>query len=259
MKHRPGNILPLALLLTFMMLLAGIGIGTVVLEGSARAKDTDESVSAYYMADSGIERQLYEIRKNNASLPDVAEISSEYPNAGLWVSTAGLEQSMQKVIPVIPEHDLAVIDIFEPDNLSAAANIDMIRISWMGSGQIDAGYAQWTSGATVIWPSDDAFVSRLGFPPGMALSGLDPSHAYRIRLRAVNGSAENVTVQVYRGGTLVPFPGDITLGAEGTFGKATQKIVVTMPKFDVLSGLYSYVVFSECQLLKGVAGTPTCP
>src|SRR5690349_20883476 len=143
MKHRPGNILPLALLLTFMMLLAGIGIGTVVLEGSMRAKDTDESVSAYYMADSGIERQLYEIRKNNASLPDVASISSEYPNAGLWVSTAALEQSMQKVIPVIPEHDLSVIDIFEPDNLSAAANTDMVRISWTGSGQIDAGYAQW--------------------------------------------------------------------------------------------------------------------
>jgi hypothetical protein len=32
-----------------------------------------------------------------------------------------------------------------------------------------------------------------------------------------------------------------------------------MPKSDVLSELYSYVVFSECQLLKGVSGTPLCP
>ena len=93
----------------------------------------------------------------------------------------------------------------------------------------------------------------------MALTSLDPNHAYRIRLRAVNGTATNVTVQVYRGGTLVAFPGDITLGAEGTYGRATQKITVTMPKLDVLSGLYSFVVFSECQLLKGVGGSPTCP
>jgi hypothetical protein len=56
----------------------------------------------------------------------------------------------------------------------------------------------------------------------------------------------------------MPFPGDISLGAEGTYGKASQKIVVTMPKLDVLSGLYSFVIFSECQLVKGLPGAPIC-
>lgn len=256
---KPGNILPLTLLIMFTMLLAGMGIGVVVLEGSQRAKDTDQSVSAYYMADSGVERQLYEIRKKNQTLSYIETVSSTYPNAGKWVSTAALEQSTQKVIPSVSQTDFSVIDLFEPDNLSAAAGIDTIRISWTGSAQLEVGYAQWTSGATVIWPSDDAYVLQLGFAPGMAVTSLDPNHAYRIRLRAVNGTATNVTVQVYRGGVLQPFPGDITLGAEGTYGRATQKITVTMPKLDVLSGLYSYVVFSECELLKGVGGSPTCP
>lgn len=257
--QKPGNILPLTLLITFTMLLAGIGIGTVVLEGSQRAKDTDESVSAYYMADSGVERQLYEIRKKNQALAYISTVSSTYPNAGTWVSTAGLEQSTQKNIPSVSETNFSVVDLFEPDNLSAAAGIDEIRITWSGSAQLEIGYAQWTSGATVIWPSDDSFVFQLGFGSSMSVSGLDPNRAYRIRLRAVNGIAENVVVQVYRSGALQPFPGDITLGAEGTFGRATQKITVTMPKLDVLSGLYSYVVFSECQLLKGVGGSPVCP
>lgn len=259
MTIRPGNILPLALLITFTMLLAGIGIGIVVLEGSQRARDTDQSVSAYYMADSGVEKQLYEIRKNNQTLAYVETVSSTYPNAGAWVSTAGIEQTTQKVIPSVSDTDFSVVDLFDPDNLSAAAGIDTIRISWTGSAQLEVGYAQWASGSTVIWPSDDSYVIQLGFSPGMALTSLDPNHAYRIRLRAVNGTASNVTVQVYRGGALQPFPGDITLGAEGTYGRATQKITVTMPKLDVLSGLYSYVVFSECQLLKGVGGSPTCP
>jgi hypothetical protein len=256
---RPGNILPLTLLITFTMLLAGIGIGTVVLEGSQRAKDTDESVSAYYMADSGIERQLYEIRRRSQSLDAVAMVSSTYPNAGKWVSTAGLEQAEQKVIPTVSETNFSVIDLFEPDELSAAAGIDEIRIRWSGGAELEAGYAQWTSGSTVIWPAEDSFVVQLGFAPEMTIAGLDPSRAYRIRLRALNGTAENVTVQVYRSGAVQSFPGDIALGAEGTYGKATQNIVVTMPKLDVLSGLYSYVVFSECQLLKGVGGAPICP
>ncbi|MFA5935688.1 MAG: hypothetical protein WC787_02455 [Patescibacteria group bacterium] len=256
---RPGNILPLTLLITFTMLLAGIGIGTVVLEGSQRARDTDESVSAYYMADSGIERQLFEIRKRNQTLAYVGSVSSSYPNAGAWVSTAALEQATQKIIPTVSETNFSVIDLFEPDNLSAAAGIDEVRITWTGGAQLELGYAQWTSGASVMWPSDESFVIQTGFAPTMSLTGLDVARAYRIRLRAANGDATNVTIQVYRGGTLMPFPGDITLGAEGTYGRATQKITVNMPKQDVLSGLYSYVVFSECELLKGVGGVPVCP
>lgn len=254
-----GNILPLALMMTFTILLAGLGIGIVVLEGSQRARDTDQSVSAYYMADSGVERQLFEIRKRSQTLAYVASISSGYPNAGAWVSTAGLEQTTQKVVPVISDSNFSVVDLFEPDNLGASANIDEIRVSWTGGTQMELGYAQWTSGATVLWPSDDAFVIRFGFSPSMSVAGLDPTRAYRIRLKAVNGTATNAIITVYRGGVIQPFPGDITLGAEGTYGKATQKIAVTMPKLDVLSGLYSYVVFSECELLKGLPGSPVCP
>ena len=110
-----------------------------------------------------------------------------------------------------------------------------------------------------MWPSDDSFVIQYGFAPAMDISGLDPTKAYRLRLRALNGDVSNLTIQVSRGGAVMPFPGDITLGAQGNYGNATQKIVVTMPKLDVLSGLYSFVVFSECQLVKGLPGTPVCP
>lgn len=256
---RRGSILPLALIMTMIILMAGIGIGTVVLEGSQRAKDTDQSVSAYYMADSGIERQLFEIRKRNRSLAYISTITSAYPNAGAWISTAALEQAYQKLIPAIGLNEFSELDLFNPDSLSASADLDEIQVNWTGDAQIEAGYAQWTSGATVMWPSEDAYVIQQGFAPRLVIPGLDPTRAYRLRLRAVNGSATNVRISVFKNGIMQPFPGDIALGAEGTFGKATQKIAVTMPKQDVLSGLYSYVLFSECQLLKGVAGAPICP
>ncbi|MFH1077912.1 MAG: hypothetical protein V1745_01345 [Patescibacteria group bacterium] len=260
MRIRHGNILPLALIMMSTILLAGIGIGTVVLEGSQRAKDTDESVSAYYMADSGIERQLFEIRRRSRTLAFVAALASSYPNASRWVSTAGLEQTMQKTFASIPSKNFAVVDLFDPDNLSAAADVDEIRITFEGDGQLELGYAQWTSGASVMWPDDAAFTIQLGYSSEeMVVPGLDSNNAYRLRLRSVNGDISNAVIQTYRSNAVTPFPGDITLGAEGTYGKATQKIVVTMPKLDVLSGLYSYVVFSECQLLKGVAGSATCP
>ncbi|MBI4139155.1 hypothetical protein HY479_03330 [Candidatus Uhrbacteria bacterium] len=254
-----GNILPLALIMTFTILLAGIGIGTVVLEGSQRARDTDDSVSAYYMADSGIERELFEIRKRNQTAAFAAGLASSYPNAGAWASTSALEQADQKVFSLIAAEDFRVIDLFDPDSLGAAPDVDEIDISWSGGGDLEVGYAQWASGATVIWPSEDSYVIQHGFSPSMVIPGLDPTKAYRIRIKAQDVDASNVTVTVRKGGVVKPFPGDLVLSAEGTYGKATQNIVVTLPKSDVLSGLYSFVVFSECQLLKGVGGMPVCP
>ena len=71
---------------------------------------------------------------------------------------------------------------------------------------------------------------------------LDPTRGYRMRVRARDADAEHLVISATRGGVAVPFPGNITLGAEGTFGKATQKITVSMPKSDVLSGVFSFVI-----------------
>lgn len=258
MTKTAGNILPLALIMTFVVLLSGIAVGTIVLEGLQRARETNDSISAYYMADSGIERELFEIRKNGRTLTDVAALGSDYPNGGTWASTAALEQSMEKIVDRVTVNDFTVIDLFDPDSLGAAANVDDLHIAWTGNGALDVGYAQWQTGGTVVWPSDDAAVSQVGVGNSMNII-LDPTKGYRIRVRARDADAEHVVISATKAGVTVPFPGNITLGAEGTFGKATQKITVSMPKSDVLSGVFSYVIFSECQLLKGVPGAPVCP
>ncbi len=258
-RQRAGNILPLALMMTFVMLLVGIGLATVVLEGSRRARDTENSIAAYYMADAGIERQLFEIRKRQQTLADVAQLASAYPNAGKWVSTAGLEQSIQKNIPYVTETEFATLDLFDPDQLGVSANIDSLKITWTGDAELEVGYAQWTAGSTVLWPTEDPYVVQHGFGPSLDIGGLDPNRGYRLRLKAVHGTATNVVVQVFLNGQAQSFPGDVVLSAEGTYGAATQKIAVSMAKSDVLSQLYSYVLFSECQILKGVPGVPVCP
>lgn len=258
-RRMAGNILPLALIMTLTILLAGVGIGTVVLEGSSRAREIDDSVAAFYMSDSGIERQLFELRKRDATLPEVAALASVYPNAGAWQSTAEIETADQKTFPAIQDGDFHVIDLFDPNNLASAGGVDQLQIDWFGAGQLEIGYAQWTSGSIVTWPSEDSYVFQTAFGPSYTVAGLDAAKAYRFRIKAMNGDASNVVVTAFKNGAPVPFPGDITLSAEGTYGKATQKTAVTLPKLDVLSDIYGFVIFSECQILKGVAGVPICP
>lgn len=254
-----GNILPLALIMTFIVLLTAIGIGTVIFENVQRARDTDESVAAYYMADSGIERQLFEIRHRQQTVASVAAVSSTYPNGGRWFSRGELTTVSEKTIVAIPANDFGVLDIFDPDQLDAGGGIDALEISWDGGGPLEIGYAAWTSGDPVLWPDDHVFVSQLFFGPLATITGLNPNHAYRIRLRALQADAHNVKIGGRLAGASQAFPDQITLSVEGTYGKATQGITVSMPKSDVLSGLYSYVVFSECQLIKGLGTVPLCP
>ncbi|MDQ7814938.1 MAG: hypothetical protein RDU25_04010 [Patescibacteria group bacterium] len=261
-----GNILPLSMVMIFLILLSALGIGVVVMEGSQRAVETDQSVSAYYMSDSGIEKQLYEIRKNNQTLAYVNALDGTYINGGTWESTGDLEPTTSKQIQVVTTSSFAVLDIFDPDNLTTSLGIDNMRLTWQKdpsctnpSARMEVGYAYWEIVAGVPqFPSDNQFVV---LPKNDAYSmnvPLDPNKFYRIRLRTYDCAAINVNAAFTGSGAPVPYPGDITLSAEGTFGKTTQKIAATMPKLDILSGVFSYVIFSECTLLKGT-GSITCP
>lgn len=265
--HR-GNILPLAVIMTLTILLAGIGIATVVLEGSQRAVSTDQSVAAYYMADSGIERQLFELRKNNQTAAYVNTLGGTYFNGGRWMSSGAYEPATSKKISYVATSSFAVIDLFDPDNLNAPLGIARMTVTWTKDptctgpqSNMEVSYAYWTvSGGVPQLPSDNQFVVQPKDGSGsLTISTLDPNSSYRVRLRAYDCPATNVVVTLGdSGGAQVAFPGDITLGAEGTYGKATQKIAVTMPKLDVLSGLFGFVIFSECTLVKGT-GIQTCP
>jgi len=265
-RKQAGNILPLSMVMIFLILMSALGIGAVVMEGAKRAVETDQSISAYYMADSGVEKQLYEIRKNNQTLTYVNSLGGSYFNGGSWESTGDLEPTTSKQIQVVTTSSFAVLDIFDPDNLTTSLGIDNVNLTWQKdpvcpnpNARMEVSYAYWEIIAGVPqFPSDNQFVVLPKNDTYNMDVPLDPNKFYRIRLRTYDCAAINVNASFSASGMPKPYPGDITLSAEGTFGKATQKIAATMPKLDILSGVFSYVIFSECTLLKGT-GSVTCP
>ncbi|MBI5655155.1 hypothetical protein HZC53_05910 [Candidatus Uhrbacteria bacterium] len=265
-QKRPGNILPLAVIMMLIILMAGIGIGVVVLEGAQRAQQADQAVAAYYMADSGVERQLYEIRKNNQTRSFVATLGGVYFNGGTWQSSSGLEQPTSKSFTTVATSSFAVLDLFDPDNLIAPLGIDNMHLTWTSDpacggtpSRIEVSYAYWDVVMGVPqFPSDNQFRVANKISCCSLDEPLDSNKRYRIRLKAYDCPAKNVLATFTGGGVAKTYPGDITLSAEGTYGKATQKIAVTMPKLDILSGVFGYVIFSECTLVKGAGGV-VCP
>lgn len=258
----------MSIMMTLMVLLAGIGIGTVVLEGSQRSVDVDKSVSAYYMADSGVERQLYEVRKVGTPVDQVSGLASSYPNGSSWKYDGSYATATQKLISTVATTSFEVVDLFNPDAVGPA-NIDTVTLNWSNGpdcgsnyANVEVGYAEWNLSGSIL-PSDYTIKRKDNLlvtgPADQSLAiSLNPNRAYRLRISALRCKAANIQVRTTLAGAPQGFPGDITLAAEGTYQGATQKIAVTMPKLDVLSGLFSYVIFSECTLLKG-SGSQICP
>lgn len=258
MRFFRGNILPLALVIMTSILLAGIGLGIVVLDSIRRSADTDASMIAYYAADAGVERQLFELRKNAYTVSDLASLSDGYANGSAWsAASTGYLQTTKKQFSSVPKGDFQFIDLFDPDNANAAASVSRVDWSWEAGDdcngippEVEMGYAQWLSGGIVL-PED--FVVVRGLVSGGMQTSLDPTRAYRLRFRPKTCRAKNLTVQAYTTpGDIdpMPFPGDITLTSAGTYKKSTQAISVQVPRQDVLSGVFSYVIFSECSLIK---------
>ncbi|HWQ99792.1 MAG TPA: hypothetical protein VN397_03025 [Candidatus Methylomirabilis sp.] len=262
-----GNILPLALVIMASILLAGIGLGIVVLDSLRRSADIDASMTSYYAADAGVERQLYELRKKNARVTDLGALAGTFTNGSSWTAqSSGFLQTNAKSFTLIRRGDFQFVDLFDPDNVGAAAGVTRVDWSW-GAGsdcpggvppEMELGYSQWLSGGAVL-PTDFTIVRGLSSPQTTLI---DPLKAYRLRFRPKGCAATNLKVEVSPTGAYapMPFPGDITIGSTGKYKRSTQAISVQSPRQDILSGIFSFVIFSECQLIKDPLNpAPPCP
>lgn len=265
----PGNITALAMIMIAMVLLVGIAVGVVVLEGSRRAVETDKAVGAYYMANSGIEMQLYDVRKNEMRLSAVATSTSLYPGGSSWRSTSGYETSTVKTIDQLSEEELSFVDLFDPDKINMPSGVARVNLVWEGEAatcqsDLEIGYTVWDVGASIAWPVDAADytieIAPYSSHGGFNIGPLDTTKAYRMRLRPFKCGAKDIRITMLDGGGVVmAYPGEIALGSEGTYKQTTQRLRVTMPRQDILSGIFSYIVFSQEQLCKRVGGAGVCP
>jgi hypothetical protein len=262
--HLRGSILPLAIVMTVSILLSGVTVGLIVLEGYRRSATTDNAMVAYYAADGGIERQLYDIRKNNKTIADIQAESQSYSNGSSWVTAnpTRFVNATVKTFPVVNNGDFQFVDLFDPDAPGAAAGIAKVMWTWNDGGapgcEVELAYTPWLNGGAII---PDQYTIVLGILGG-GTQNLQTDHAYRLRFRPKNCNITNLQVQVYNNvaGPAVVFPGDITLASQGAYKNSQQAMAVTMPRLDILNNVFSYVIFSECTLFKNPGSPdPECP
>lgn len=278
-KGRAGAILLLSLLVMSGVLVVGASLGTISLLSLRQARVIDDSVAAFGAAETAAEQTLYQLRRageaasalNAGAANEDGESGSltgpAMRNGSSWFrSLAASEPAVFASIPLDRSYEIV---LWDPENPNAPAGVASMSYAWEdacgGTSALEVMATGWDPASVGTF---EPLVAFHGEGPSFTFmkqetqvvdNGFSPGQAYRVRFRAKNCDVLNLTVVAYSaddaGGGVVQIPSRIAVTAEGTFGAARQGMELRLPRLQPLSGVFDFVIFSQCSILKGVAGT----
>ena len=282
-----GNVLLLALLVMAGIMTAGLAIGAIILNEIRQARNIDFSVVAYFAGESGVEQALYKIRKEDAALscPTGTCDASGYcglgePCAGdivggrsVFSGVLGNQSSWSRIITdkeaqvygKIKKNETFQVDLYDPEG-GTAAGVKSLKIDWTSTcspdtSMLEVGYIAWNPATGWSTATEQRFKYSSALKP-VIMNVFSNVKSYRVRIKAFYCDVSNLTITAWgnndAGAPSVPIPARIVLNSTGTYSYLRQAVKMTMPRKSPMSGLYDYVLFSECSLVKGEP-SPDCP
>lgn len=250
----------LALFAMSSILLGGMAVGTLVLREIRAARSADAAQVAYYAAESGNERALYEIRKLGVS-PRALDAEAALGNGASYARR--IVQEPAPIFTTIAKDAVYELVLYDPGATPPSGGVAQITLDW------DAA----CGASSVIEISSVTFEPGIGWMPSItkfryANDGLvsytltnPSSNAARVRLKAERCDAVNVRIDAFDAGdppVPVAFPDRVAIVSTGEYRGTRQASQVVAPIATTLSGIFDFVLFSECEIVKGGA-PPVCP
>jgi hypothetical protein len=270
-----GNVLLLALLVMAGIMTAGLAIGSIILNEIKQARNIDFASVAYFAAESGVEQALYKFRREDAVITCPAgtcdtngfcTLGDNEPcigsrgnlsNQSFWTRTV-TDKELQ-IYGKIKKDESLQVDLFDPEG-AAAAGVESIKIAWTpecvspAASMIEVAYIAWDPAVGWISDSEQRFKYSAVASPAIN-NGFSSVKSYRVRIKALYCDISNLIVTALANNDAVApevqIPARVVLNSIGNFSNLRQAIKMTMPRRSPMSGLYDYVLFSECSLVKG--------
>jgi Tfp pilus assembly protein PilX len=256
-----GTVLLMALIIMSGVVISSMGVGSLIVSSLQQSRSLDNGISAFYAAESGVEDGLYAVRHQDA-LPSVVTTPRTLGNNATWTRAVTNSESVVYA-GTISQDSSYEISLYNPDASTTPSNIDHLQITWTdscsGCTVAQTSLVGWKSGGPVLWDPNAAVNLYTWSGSGVTVSIPDLTKLYRFRIAAKNASMQNVQIRAFDGsGVPTTVPGRVRIDAIGTFNQNSQKLTATLPRGVPLSGIFDFVVFSECSLVKGTSAG-SCP
>ncbi|MBL7022364.1 hypothetical protein ISR92_03550 [Patescibacteria group bacterium] len=272
-KDNNGAIVLIAVMIMATLLTAALGTGTLVINIINQSASIDYSIAAYYAAESGIEKNLYSIRKDGF-IPDV----KRYGEDAIITDTVTLDDN----VALKAHYDLAAINgkdsiifnleannEYSVDVYNPSGSVDVVQLQVNGNSSAEAAVTiqitavSWTINGTYVPKSEVETLQQASgiIHPPITLN-LQESRIHKIKFKAFGGDLNNLILTAYNnqscsGDCSTSLPGTYVLTSTGSYPhgnsrQATQVLTVEMPILEPAYGLYNFVIFSEGDITKSV-------
>lgn len=280
-----GTILLLSILIITSVLLTAITFGQIVISGILQSRLVDQSIAAYYLAESGAERALYQTRVRESviscealdkgSCDEVTATCSGDNTTPCITQTRGSLGGLVRgdwEVNVENEQDTKFtlkngesfqIDLFSPNQVKNAG-INEVHIDSSAEGLtiigelINMSNILNASGVNACLAQDAVFKDMIEIPKTFyGLDGKDilPVCSYTLRMTypLEVGAPDSIDLDVFvydETFKQLPIPSRLVINSSARFGQSFQTLTVHTPIRPPLSGLYDFVLFSEQEIVK---------
>ncbi len=264
--NKKGTVLLLALLVMAGVVTVSLGTANLIISEVKQSLQLDQAIIAFYAADSGVERGLYQSRKQNFDVTLFNQITSTFDNNASYQLIAADTEDV--LYTTLLEDESYQVDLYDPHSLTLLENpIKSIGLSWSGTTSwLEIAWACWGQIGN-LGETKSAYYSQGESPVYLNLYSASNCSLYRVRIIARHGAANNIQVRAYSEldplascgnpptSCQVPLPARVQIKGLGQYPAnsdqaSRQAILVTMPERSPLYGLYDYVVYSEEEIKK---------
>ena len=276
-KNREASTILVSLLIMSVVLSSALYINVISLRQMRQSNNIDNSIMAFYAAESGNEQAVYYIRKMEDL--DVGELAIGH-------SISGPDNLVERVVtdelPSIniglKKNEFYQVDVFDQENLSLISDLDTLSIEWDSDcgadSWIELTINEWETAGNVDWgvgeyqeahikkcllnPPDEPNTFPIIIGDGSACIDFNPNNAYQFRFKALYCDVSNLNIGAKKDdGSVLPFKNiynSLSIGEYPLDGEeaSRQALRVSLRKSSPLSGLFDYVIFSEKSLVKDI-------
>ena len=232
---RRGSVLLLALLILSAVLAATTAVSTLVVREIRLNKQIDDAVIAYYAAESGIEKGLWQISVTPlsgvvATQPTTTSLSN---NVRVTLQTKNVGTTID--LPFLAKNTKTNVDMYNPNGITAetfAAGVTSLTIAKEG-GTITVLCREWQGNAGAF--TDDCTGVTID-PNGNGMSGLNKERAYRVTIKAGSDDVRHIRISAIKedGSRMTQLPIPFTIESAGAFTTSRQALSITLPYTSLL-------------------------
>ena len=275
--NQKGLALVMALLILTLISISVTTVSRLILGEIKMSTNTGNSVASFHAAESGIEKSLYYLKygKYNSdftyfdSLDEAGYVSMG--DARSFRVTTSTFFAKDFVAYDIATSSAAYVDIIDPagDVLAIDWSVDVggilpdyYKITWYiedcfplhASDKLETTISSFDS--SFANPSYDTKIDVCGCGYTtdrcslISYSDISPNRYYRFAFRPLDSNIQQLSFNVYGNSSELGIKSEVEIQANGDYHNSKYHLQARLPSLSPISRLFSYVIFSEQDIIK---------